>query len=158
MGGYDIFKSKFDEAAYFTAPQNLGCPINTVDDDIFFVLNTEASIGYLSSERDGGYGSQDIYSVYFPINNVPLNVYNIHVFNESGTVLTNVEVLLTDMTKKAIYGMYKANPNTGKMMVISPPEVSYRLAIQCEGYEPFITNTILSSDNELIFKLRKIQK
>lgn len=158
MGGYDIFKSGFDESSKFSTPLNMGCPVNTVDDDIFFVLNTDASIGYLSSERTGGYGSQDIYSVYFPINNIPLNVYNIHVFDESGAVLTNVELVLSDMPKKAIYGVYKANSNTGKIMVISPPEVTYRVAIQCDGYEPFITNTVLGSANELIFKLRKIQQ
>jgi WD40 repeat protein len=156
MGGYDIFKSKFDDASYFSLPQNMGCPVNTVDDDIFFVLNTDASLGYLSSERQGGYGSQDLYSIYFPINNVPLNVYNIHVFDESGAVLTNVEILLTDMTRKAIYGMYKANQNTGKILVISPPESSYRVAIQAAGFEPYISNTILGSNNELVFKLKKI--
>lgn len=158
MGGYDIFKSSFDETSNFAVPTNLGCPVNTVDDDIFFVLSTDGSQGYLSSEREGGYGSQDIYSVYFPVNNIPLNVYNIHVFSEGGDLLTNVNVLLTDMKKKAIYGMYKSNTNTGKIIVISAPEITYRIAIQAEGYEPYITNTLLSKENELIFKLRKIKE
>jgi hypothetical protein len=158
MGGYDIFKSTFDDSGHFNSPENLGCPVNTVDDDIFFVLNTDGSLGYLSSEREGGYGSQDIYSVYFPVNNIPLNVYNIHIFDESGGIITNVSVLLTDMTKKTIYGMYKSNLNTGKIVVISPPDVSYRIAIEAPGYEPFISNTTLSADNELVFKLRKVQQ
>jgi len=157
MGGYDVFRSAFDEAGKFEAPQNLGCPVNTVDDDIFFVLNTDASLGYLSSEREGGYGSQDIYSVYFPINNVPLNVYNIHIFDESGKVLSAVELVLTDMVKKSIYGIYKANENTGKIMVISSPEVSYRIAIQAAGFEPFISNTLFQQETELVFKLKKVQ-
>ncbi|HLC83706.1 MAG TPA: hypothetical protein VJI69_07740 [Bacteroidia bacterium] len=158
MGGYDIFKSTFDEAGKFKTPQNMGCPVNTVDDDIFFVLNTDASLGYLSSERDGGYGSQDIYSVYFPINNIPLNAYNIHVFDESGNVLTNVDILLTDMAKKTIYGMYKSNHNTGKILVLSAPDISYRIAIQATGYEPYISNTTFGINNELIFKLKKVQQ
>ncbi len=157
MGGYDIFKSSFDETSKFDPPENLGCPVNTVDDDIFFVLNTDASIGYLSSEREGGFGSQDIYSVYFPINNIPLNAYTIHVFDESGKIINNVGILLTDMTKKTIYGVYKSNQNTGKILVISPPEVSYLITIQAEGYEPFISNTTFGTNNELVFKLRKIQ-
>jgi hypothetical protein len=158
MGGYDIFKSTFDDAGKFNAPVNLGCPVNTVDDDIFFVLNTDASMGYFSSEREGGYGSQDIYSVYFPVNNIPLNVYNIHVFDESGNVLTNVDVLLTDMGKKSIYGMYKSNQNTGKVLVITAPQTSYRIAIQAPGYESYISNASFNEDNELIYKLRKIQQ
>src|SRR3989344_6261930 len=136
----------------------MGCPVNTVDDDIFFVLNTDASLGYLSSERDGGYGSQDIYSVYFPINNIPLNAYNIHVFDESGNVLTNVDILLTDMAKKTIYGMYKSNHNTGKILVLSAPDISYRIAIQATGYEPYISNTTFGINNAIIFKLKKVQQ
>jgi hypothetical protein len=158
MGGYDIFKASFSDDGNFTTPVNMGCPINTVDDDIFFVLNTDASIGYLSSEREGGYGSQDIYRAYFPVNNIPLNVYNIHVFDESGAVLTNVELLITDMVKKSIYGMYKANEKTGKIMVISVPDITYRFAIQAEGFEPYINNITLGSNNELVFTLRKAQK
>ncbi|MFL5763604.1 MAG: hypothetical protein ACJ77K_06645 [Bacteroidia bacterium] len=158
MGGYDIFKSTFDETGNFSEPQNMGCPINTVDDDIFFVLNTDASYGYFSSEREGGFGSQDIYSVYFPVNNIPLNVYNIHVFDESGAVLTNVDVLLTDMEKKSVYGMYKSNQNTGKVMVISAPDKTFRVAIQVQGYEPYISNVSFAAENELVFKLRKVQR
>lgn len=158
MGGYDIFKSSFDEAGVFQKPENMGSPVNTVDDDIFFVLSTDASTGYLSSEREGGYGSQDIYSVYFPVNNVPLNVYNIHVFDESGAVINAVDIVLTDMVQKKIYGMYKSNTKTGKVMVISPPEASYRIAIQAEGHDPYISNVLLSQENELIFKLTKKQE
>jgi hypothetical protein len=43
-------------------------------------------------------------------------------------------------------------------MVISAPEITYRIAIQAEGYEPFISNTAFSSDNEIVFTLRKVQK
>jgi hypothetical protein len=159
MGGYDIFKSTFDEMGKFSTPQNMGCPVNTVDDDIFFVLNTDASMGYFSSEREGGYGSQDLYSVYFPVNNIPLNVYNIHVFDETGgALISNVEILATDMEKKSIYGMYKSNPNTGKVMIITAPEKSYRVAIQAAGYEPYISNVMFNNDTELVFKLRKAQQ
>ncbi len=155
MGGYDVFKSNFDEAGVFSKPQNMGHPVNTVDDDVFFVLNTDASLGYLSSEREGGFGSQDIYTVFFPDNNVPLNVYNIHVFDESGAVINSVDILLTDMIKKSVHGMYKSNQRTGKVMVISAPETSYRIAIQCEGFEPYITNMTFNKENELIFTLKR---
>lgn len=155
MGGYDIFKSNFNEAGLFSTPENMGCPINTVEDDIFFVLSTDASMGYLSSQRDGGYGSQDIYSVFFPINNIPMNVFNIYVFDDSDKLIKNVEMLLTDMDKMAVYGMYKSNENTGKIMIISPPNKEYRIAIQSEGYDPYISNVKLISEKENIFRLSK---
>jgi tetratricopeptide (TPR) repeat protein len=155
MGGFDIFKSSFDETGKFTPPENLGCPINTVDDDIFFVLSTDASTGYLSSQREGGYGSQDIYSVYFPVNNIPLNVYNIYVFDDSDKIIKNVEILLTDMEKKSVHGIYKSNDVTGKAIVISPPGKEYRIAIQSPGYEPYISYVKLIPEKENIFRLVK---
>jgi hypothetical protein len=155
MGGYDIFRSDFDEAAVFSPAENLGCPINTVDDDIFFVMSTDASTGYFSSQREGGYGSQDIYSVYFPVNNIPLNVYNIYVFDDSDKLIKKVDILLTDMEKKSIYGMYKSNENTGKIMVISAPGKEFRIAIQSPGYESYISNVKLVPEKENIFRLSK---
>jgi hypothetical protein len=136
----------------------MACPVNTVDDDIFFVLNTNATFGYLSSEREGGFGSQDIYSVRFPTDAMPLNVYNIHAFDESGMVINKIDILLTDMEQMKVFGMYKSNENTGKVMVISNPGKVFRLAIQAEGYEPYITMTTMGAENELIYKLRKVQK
>ncbi|MGZ4089207.1 MAG: hypothetical protein ACXVNO_00695, partial [Bacteroidia bacterium] len=79
MGGYDIFKSNFDESGNFTEPVNMGYPINTREDDVFFVLNTDATTGYFSSEREGGYGEQDIYKVTFSPDPLPLNVYSARV-------------------------------------------------------------------------------
>lgn len=156
MGGFDIFKSTFDEDGSMTKPQNLGYPINTVDDDIFFVLNTDASIGYFSSERDGGYGSQDIYRVYFKDNTTPLNAYDIHVM-ESDTVIKKVEIVITDMEKKEVYGVFKSNPVSGKLLVLSRPKKTFQLLIQAPGYEPLITNYIFDADNEIVFKLKRKQ-
>lgn len=63
MGGFDIFASMFDpKSGYFKRPTNLGLPINSVADDIFFTK--KGSIAYLTSNRIGGYGGDDIYRVY----------------------------------------------------------------------------------------------
>ncbi len=66
MGGYDIFKSELVDGNW-SKPVNLGYPINTADDDIFFVIDAEGEFGYFSSERANGVGSQDIYTVEFII-------------------------------------------------------------------------------------------
>ncbi len=155
MGGYDILKSNFDETGAYTEPQNLGYPINTVDDDIFFVLNTDASIGYFSSQREGGFGSQDIYRVYFSENNIPLNTYNVHITDESNNVIKKASLVLTDMEKKEIYGEYKSNETSGKILIISRPKKTYQIIVQADGYELLISNTLLDLNEDLTFKLKK---
>lgn len=55
MGGLDIFKAEGNLI------QNMGYPINAADDDFAFSLTSKTE-GYLSSNRAGGQGSDDIYS------------------------------------------------------------------------------------------------
>jgi hypothetical protein len=154
MGGYDVFKSKFDEAEKFSTPENLGFPINTVDDDIFFVLNTDASMGYFSSRRKGGFGSHDLYKAFFEDNNIPLTAYGIHVTDELGNAVKKVEIIVTDREHKEIFGEYKSNPNSGKVLIISKPDRVFRFAIEAPGYEPLIVNAVyLGKEQTLNFKL-----
>ncbi|WP_157447087.1 OmpA family protein [Cytophaga aurantiaca] len=64
MGGYDIFKSTLDTATgAWSKPVNLGYPVNTPDEDLYFILSHTSEKGYLSSYRTGGYGEKDIYEV-----------------------------------------------------------------------------------------------
>lgn len=64
MGGYDIFKSVYDSAkAEWGEPENLGFPINTPDNDIYFVSTEDGKRGYYASVREDGQGYTDIYMV-----------------------------------------------------------------------------------------------
>lgn len=60
MGGLDIYKTT-DSYGAWTDPINLGYPINTVDDDFGFIINSEQTHGYFSSNRKGK-GGDDIYT------------------------------------------------------------------------------------------------
>lgn len=64
MGGYDIFRSEYVAGAW-TSPVNLGTPVNSSADDIFFRLTDDGDIGYFASSREGGYGDMDIYKAKF---------------------------------------------------------------------------------------------
>jgi outer membrane protein OmpA-like peptidoglycan-associated protein/Tol biopolymer transport system component len=64
MGGYDIFKTTFENGQWST-PENLGYPINTAGNDVFFSVSASGRHGYYSSERKGGIGKQDIYMITF---------------------------------------------------------------------------------------------
>lgn len=64
FGGYDIYQSKMKEDGSFEKAQKLPEPINSKQDDLCFILNGENS-GYLSSQRNGGKGEDDIY--YFSL-------------------------------------------------------------------------------------------
>lgn len=64
MGGYDIFRSDFENGRW-TTPVNMGYPINTPEDDLFFMLNASGRYAYFSSFRKGGLGMYDLYRITF---------------------------------------------------------------------------------------------
>ncbi len=66
MGGYDIFKSVYDaENKRWSNPENIGYPVNTTDDDVFFVLSASGKHGYYSSFSNTGFGEKDILMITF---------------------------------------------------------------------------------------------
>ncbi|MFN8285292.1 MAG: hypothetical protein U0V74_00990 [Chitinophagales bacterium] len=54
FGGYDIFSSK-GEYQNWSAPQNLLQPINTAQNDLYYVMAPDNSIAYITSNRKGSY-------------------------------------------------------------------------------------------------------
>lgn len=66
MGGYDIFKSVFDEkTGKWGKPGNIGYPVNTPDDDVFFVISADGKRGYYTSEMKDSRGGRDLYMITF---------------------------------------------------------------------------------------------
>lgn len=64
MGDLDIYRSTFDaEKQIWSEPVNLGYPINSVENDIYFVLTADEKFAYMSSLRQQNIGEQDIYKI-----------------------------------------------------------------------------------------------
>lgn len=62
IGGYDIFFSKFRDDDW-TKPVNIGYPINTKNNDLGFVVNTQGTKAYFASNKLNGKGGWDIYAI-----------------------------------------------------------------------------------------------
>jgi len=65
MGGYDVFKSVKDSLGRWREPVNLGYPINTPGDDLFFSMSASGKRAYYSSAREGSMGDKDIFMITF---------------------------------------------------------------------------------------------
>ena len=61
MGGYDIYYFSLHEPG--SEPVNMGYPVNTTDNDLFYVPGSNKYLGYYSHMASDGYGDRDIYSV-----------------------------------------------------------------------------------------------
>ena len=105
LGGLDIFAVKIEQDGSLKRLQNIGRPGNTPDDDFAFVLDEDRSVGFLSSNRPGGKGKDDIY--YF-VQNRPLEfdckktIKGIVKDIDTKEVLGQVTLTLSDSDQKEI--------------------------------------------------------
>ncbi|MBH83631.1 MAG: hypothetical protein CMP70_03030 [Flavobacteriales bacterium] len=65
IGGYDIFVSYRNELGLWDEPINMGYPINTPYDELYFSISANGKKAYFASNRDGGKGGMDIYCATF---------------------------------------------------------------------------------------------
>ncbi len=64
MGGYDLFRSDLQTNGKWGKPENLGYPLNTPDDNTYFMPTGDGKSGYYFQDREGkGFGKEDIYRV-----------------------------------------------------------------------------------------------
>lgn len=61
LGGLDIFVAKAEKDGSYKEALNVGEPLNSSKDDFGFLIDNKTKIGYVTSNRDGGQGSDDIY-------------------------------------------------------------------------------------------------
>ena len=73
IGGYDIFVSYVDDLGHWGKPINLGYPINTPYDDLFYSATASGRHAYIASNRAGGKGGLDIYKVTYWGADKPMN-------------------------------------------------------------------------------------
>ncbi len=62
LGGYDLFRSEFINGSW-TAPMNLGYPINTVNEESTMSITRDSKLMYLSAEFADSYGERDLYQI-----------------------------------------------------------------------------------------------
>jgi len=62
LGGLDVFETTFDEEEGFGEVKNVGQPVNSNKDDFSYIVDEETQKGFFASNREGGKGSDDLYS------------------------------------------------------------------------------------------------
>ncbi len=63
MGGFDIFVTFANESGVWSDPVNLGYPVNSTEDDLFYTETSDGRRGYITSKRADGKGEKDIYEI-----------------------------------------------------------------------------------------------
>lgn len=161
MGGFDLYKSKWDEENMeWGFPENLGYPLNTSYDEKTISFADDEKHAYISTVRKDGIGDLDIYRITFEEVEVrpALFIISLHdaISNEklTGGIIT---IFMEDEDEPRTY---LANKNSQEFSLILNPG-KYELEIEADGIELTIQELVVSefdADLGMIKKEIKITK
>lgn len=154
MGGLDIFKTVLDNGKW-SAPENIGYPFNTPDNDVFFVVSANGRSGYFSSIRDNGTGEVDIYrfdmmptvepapavvikdSVIAPVvKEVTPQVTLLKgvISDFAGGTLLGANIQLVDNDRNEVIAEGSSNSRSGKYLFTLPSGRNYAIVVRRDDY------------------------
>jgi tetratricopeptide (TPR) repeat protein len=156
MGGYDIFYSKLLDNGSWSVPVNIGSPLNTSDDDLFFNPIGQGFEGYISKELAGGYGKQDIYKIEIFSDKHPRQFFvkgTVKAADLIGGINDSVRVSALNLKDPNHVMIVYSNPKTGEYE-FQLPQGNYQITYEGDGSGKVIRNLDLAltnpSDNFLL--------
>jgi tetratricopeptide (TPR) repeat protein len=136
MGGYDIFVTKYDEEKkQWSQPQNVGYPINTAHDDLYFSWSADGKRVYFSSLRPEGMGEKDLYYAVIHEELAGTMIVKGLVTDSISSLPLETKIKVTDKVTKQVVGIFNSD-KMGKYLITLDEGKDYNVFIETEGYEP----------------------
>jgi len=156
IGGYDIYKSQLVDGKW-TVAVNMGIPINSASDDIYFISENEESNGFFSSARAEGNGGMDIYE--FSIDNTITNTINGVLANLDNSLIDAGEISLKKIGAKNESGTIKTSD--GKFKIVTEQIGEHELLVEVPYYEKqitYLTLPVSTSESDIKILLTQFVK
>lgn len=138
MGGFDIFKSVWDEVGQtWSPPKNMGYPINTADDNLSITFTSGGRIAYESAMREGGQGDLDIYRLILQDVEAKETIYKGYITSSdtlSKLRLARIEII--DKSSNELHGVYIPDPSSCYYVMSLTPG-KWIMQVTADGYEPY---------------------
>lgn len=136
MGGLDIFMSKKDAQGNWTTPVNLGYPINTFSDENSLLVAADGKLAYFASDREGGFGSLDLYQFEMPQHARPEGVNYLagKVYDAKTNKPLGAKFQLIDLATGQVMVESYSDQSNGKYLVSLPIDKDYALNVSSDGF------------------------
>lgn len=136
MGGLDIYMSRMDDNGEWGKPVNLGYPINTHNDENSTLVSSKGDFAFFASNREGGFGSLDLYSFKMPKHAQPIKTTFMKgkVFDADTKKPLAAEFQLIDLKTGKLFKRAVANRGNGEFIVAIPVNKEFALIAEHEGY------------------------
>lgn len=133
MGGYDIFKSVYDEEnKIWGKPKNMEFPINSPDDDFLFVTDSAETTAYFSTGRQSPPGKIDVLKIN--TKRIPIDVLVIkgNLFKESKDQLLNGKIFIKNIETQDSIGTFKTS-DSGDYLIDLPNGAKLLFTVETPG-------------------------
>lgn len=120
LGGLDVFVGQIEENGSISDIQNVGSDINSPKDDFAYIIDPVTRLGYFSSNKDGGQGSDDIYKF--------LETKRLKCIQELGGIITDAKTkAILPGAKVSLYD----SESVIKSFVIADDKGYYTFKVEC---------------------------
>jgi len=137
MGGYDVFYSTLLNGNW-QKPLNVGYPVNTPDDDVYFVISANSDHAYYATVKDDTFGETDLYRITYlaeadkPISRMMVLKGMITDATTDLPMAATIEIV--DLNKQEHIGNYSSDSKTGKYLISLPAGKKYGAFVYSKGY------------------------
>ena len=146
-GDNDLFVSRKGPNGNWSKPENLGYPINTIENDGALVVAADGKTAYYTSERSDTRGELDIYTFELREDVRPAQTLWVKgkVFDRSSRKGLPSSVILTDLSTKEVVSNLQTD-ETGNYLITLPKGKDYAFNVNRKGYLLFSENFSLSHE------------
>ncbi len=135
MGGFDVFATLYNEKdSTWSKPENLGYPISTPGDDIYFSYTADGSKGYFSSYRADSYGEKDIYIIHRPADSAGMVVFKGLIKDSENNQPIAATITIANPETGKVENIFNSNSATGKYLVVLGFNKTYNVTMEAHGY------------------------
>jgi len=137
MGGFDIFRSVYyPQTKQWSKPVNMGMPINSTDDDIYYVGSEIENIAYYSSRKGCNAGELEVFKIRINEDTKTMLVISGEVVNEYAAPYREAKIKITRQSDGEVISEFTSDPVNGKYRFTLPEAGSYRVSVRVEGFGP----------------------
>lgn len=135
IGGYDVFKSVYDSSSgKWSEPQNIGYPLNDMEDNMVVAFLKNKRYSYVSSFRPEGNGDLDIYRVVNNAYEAKKTVIALRIMGgDTSVVVPAARITVKASPTDNVYGEYKTRKNGRAAVVLDGGK--FDLTIEAKGYK-----------------------
>lgn len=134
MGGYDIFKTTLNEETNtWNKPVNIDFPINTPDDDILYVTNTDEKEAFFASARSSKTGKIAVFHINVERRPIEVAVIKGFVMKNRDNQALDVKITVKDLGDNTILGIYNAK-ETGGYLINLPNGGKFMYTVEAAGF------------------------